>query len=436
MLESCYKHISSDSRMIITILGFMMFGEMYGQETINLSGKILDDNNSVPMPFAQLSVANSTLGTVTNDDGQFQLNIPSKFRNDTLLVAFLGYETSRKRISELTGQHSEIRLKSKVVQLSEVEIVGLTPQEVIRRAVANIPANYGTDSLILTAFVRSQKFVGNKLAEFTEAVIRDFKTGYHLYRKGDQRWQYCESNIPALVKGRVVSDTTLVKVMGDVGEKAGCLACNFMNDVVELRSRTILDEEVLRYHKLSMKETVDPDDGKIYHIRYDQSAKNQVLYQGEIFIDGSTFAIMKFVMKPSYQAYDHYEKDKYLRTFSINGTPGWVADMPMLTRTVTYTKYDGYWSLSLIREEQWITFQHSSGGKKIRMGYKNDVVVTDVTRNKESLRNFRGDKQKGMNERWDEIAGRPDEQFWSGFNYLPIEEKLMKEVGEMNLLGH
>jgi len=58
-----------------------------------------------------------------------------------------------------------------VLNLKEMEVVALTPEEVIRRMFNRIPENYGKDSLLLTAFYRSQEICGKKLAEYSEAVI-------------------------------------------------------------------------------------------------------------------------------------------------------------------------------------------------------------------------------------------------------------------------
>ncbi len=420
------------SGLLVFLLCLLSFCNLYGQELIYLSGKILDGGNSQPLPFTQISVKNSALGTVTNDEGQFQLYLPCKFHNDTLLIAFLGYETQRKRISDLKGQYTEINLESKVLQLSEVEIVGLTPQEVIRRAVANIPANYGADSLILTAFIRSQKFVNNKLAEFTEAIIEDLKTGYFLYTRSKTGDKIRNSNVPRLLKGRVVSDTGLVNSMGDVGKRAGCLGCNFMNDLVEYYHKTVLDEKLFRYHNLTMKEIVGPGSGKIYHISFDQAVKNQTLYKGDLFIDGSSFAIIKIIQKPSFLAFDEFERKKSNTLYTINGIYGWVGDMPFLSRTICYSVGDGLWRLSSIQEEQWINFRLVTTGQRIRVGFKNDVVVTDISRDPLNIRNFKGDKTVGTDQRWDQIVGKPDTDFWATYNFLPIEEKLQKEVLKLN----
>jgi hypothetical protein len=417
-------------RLLLVFMLVSVAGCIVGQETISVSGQVVDAATSKPLPFAQVSLSSVVLGTVTNEEGRFSLNVPSMFRNDTVQVSYLGYDRFRMTVSQMPDA-GLIRLKPLAVQLHEVEIASLTPQEVLRRVMAHLSENYGADSLLLTVFLRSQKFLGTRMAEYTEAILEDLKTGYRpLSTKKESDKAHAASNVPSLVKGRVISDTNLVNSMGDVGVRAGCMSCMLMNDVAENNFRTILDGNVFDLYTLKMEEQVAPG-GKIYHIWYDQKAKNQNLYSGELFVDASSWALVKYTLKPSFNAFDHYEKEKYKKSYVIRGTPGWIAEMPLLNRTILYTKQGDRWYLSTIREEQYVTFTQPASGQKIRAGYKNDVVVTGVTRDPETLRNFHGDKKAGTSQRWDQIAGPADESFWAKYNYLPVEEKLKEAIGHM-----
>ena len=60
------------------------------------------------------------------------------------------------------------------------------------------------------------------------------------------------------------------------------------------------------------------------------------------------------------------------------------------------------------------------------------MVITDATRDPETIRNFRGDKSIGVNQRWDQLVGIRDDRFWSEYNYLPVEAKLQQQLNEMN----
>jgi len=358
-----------------------------------VSGRVTDRLTALPLPFAAISVANSTLGTVTNEEGEFQLNIPSRYRNDSLFFAYLGYQTCKIAISGSIGNPLNIGLQAKPLQLSEVEILGLTPQEVIRRAIMNIPANYGKDSLILTTYIRVQKTANNRLAEYTEAIVEDLKDGYYLYKRSEMADKFSRSNLPHLKKGRVISDTSLVNALDETGKDATCLSCNFKEDIVEFYPRTVLDEKEFPNYDFRMAEEINPEGGKLYHITFDQKENlNESLWKGEIIIESSGFAIRRIAMKPSLRAFGHYEKTKSSHPYFIRGTSGWIKEMPMGETSVTYTKRGDRWCLNTIRNDYWIIFTNSQTGIKFKTRFKNDVVVTDATCDPEIIRNFKGDK--------------------------------------------
>ena len=420
-------------RKLLPVIFFLFFQTLSGQDPLLINGRVVDSATGIFLPFTQISLQHSGLGTTTNEDGIFRLNVPSTATDDSLVFYFLGYETRKIAVSKGLVQTVEVLLKPVFLQLGEVEIVGLTPREVIHRAVERIPSNYGKDSLILTAFIRSQKSVNNKLAEYTEAIIEDLKTGYSLYKPGGLSKKNAGSNVPRLVKGRVTSDTNLVNALGDVGRNVGCLGCNFINDFVEFYHHTILDESLFKYYDLKMEELILPGGGKIYHIWYEQKpGAKEKLWKGELFIDAGSFAVMKITQKPSMNAYNAYEKTKFNRSYTILNKPGWIQDMPFVQQTIIYSLRDTIWYLSSIRTENWMTFTYPQNGQKLKFSSKNDVVVTDATRDPDKLKCFRGDKVVGTTQRWDQIIGSPDDAFWAHFNFLPVEETLKKAVEGIN----
>ena len=381
--------------------------------------------------FAQIALGHSPVGTVSNGDGYFYLQVPPEMENDTLFVIYLGYEALALPCKSLFNRENLISLHPKEMQLREVEVVALTPQEVLRRAFNSIAKNYGEDSLLLTGFFRSQKFAGKILAEYAEAVIVDIKTGYRTENNfSDVKEDTRGNDQTLLMKGRVVSDTLQVNSMGDFGKLAGCLGCIFF-DPLQINYHSVLDEEVFHLYNLKMAEIEGPGGGKVYHIFYEQNSKNLRLYKGEIYIDAASFAVMKITQKPSFMAFDKYEKGKNKKTYTINSKPGWVAEMPLLDRTVTYVRYGNGWRLGTVMEEQWITFTYPSNSQKLRMGYRKELVVTEVSRDAGRLQGFQADKQSGASFRWDQLAGPADEAFWATYNYLPVEASLKAAIGKI-----
>ena len=106
--------------------------------------------------------------------------------------------------------------------------------------------------------------------------------------------------------------------------------------------------------------------------------------------------------------------------------------MPLGQTEVTYSNRNGKWCLNTIRNEYWMTYNHPGSGQMLKYGYKDEVVVTDINRDPEKIKNFKGDKIIGKNQRWDQIIGHPDEAFWLHYNYIPIEDALKNAISKIS----
>ncbi len=134
------------------------------QEKGAIQGRVTDAATGEPMPYAQAASERTTLGTVTNEDGIFRLKLPDAGcpdanYPDSLMVSFLGFQTEKLQVSSVDTGTLEIFLIPVSLNLREVEIIALSSQEVLRRALDSISVNYGVDPVILTAFIRTQKMV-------------------------------------------------------------------------------------------------------------------------------------------------------------------------------------------------------------------------------------------------------------------------------------
>ncbi|RAW00640.1 carboxypeptidase-like regulatory domain-containing protein [Pseudochryseolinea flava] len=76
--------------------------------TRNVMG-IVKDENGDPLPGVNVIVKNTTIGTSTNADGEFQLTGDFK-EGDVLLFSFIGYETKEFSIPKNAAQSLEIPL--------------------------------------------------------------------------------------------------------------------------------------------------------------------------------------------------------------------------------------------------------------------------------------------------------------------------------------
>jgi len=86
-------------------------------------GTILNSKDKLPIPYSNIGLKGAGLGTISNPDGSFSFRIPTKFKNDTLIISALGY---KKKVIPLhfldfNKTHS-ILLQEQSVLLSDVVV--------------------------------------------------------------------------------------------------------------------------------------------------------------------------------------------------------------------------------------------------------------------------------------------------------------------------
>ncbi|MBN8786047.1 MAG: carboxypeptidase-like regulatory domain-containing protein [Terrimonas sp.] len=99
---------------------------LFAQGSFRVAGKIVDAVTKQPLQGASVFCQNTTVGTVSNAEGDFSLNLSNGGYD--LVVSFMGLETQSVRISNTMPEITNlvIELKQKEKNLEEVAIVATT----------------------------------------------------------------------------------------------------------------------------------------------------------------------------------------------------------------------------------------------------------------------------------------------------------------------
>lgn len=115
--------MNSKITTILILLSISCFS-LFGQETGALRGTVSDSLSHEALPFLNIFVNNTTLGTASNPDGTFELkNLPAGF-ND-IVFSYVGYETRIIRFLVKPGVDmnvGDIALLQKKEELAEIQI--------------------------------------------------------------------------------------------------------------------------------------------------------------------------------------------------------------------------------------------------------------------------------------------------------------------------
>ena len=105
-----------------------------------VEGKILAEDNS-PVQYASIVLIPEMIGTVSNEEGIFELKIPENAENDSLMISCVGYKRICISVSKIVGKLN-IQLIHSDITLQEVTIRPVNYRDLIRKAIGKIKNNY------------------------------------------------------------------------------------------------------------------------------------------------------------------------------------------------------------------------------------------------------------------------------------------------------
>lgn len=97
----------------------LFFITAHSQTTIKC--RILDSASKAPVEFANAGIVSKTFGTVSNEKGEFTLNVPDSLMNEKIRISILGYKVKDIPLKKLVSMPIII-LSASAYNLSEVSV--------------------------------------------------------------------------------------------------------------------------------------------------------------------------------------------------------------------------------------------------------------------------------------------------------------------------
>lgn len=105
--------------LFFTLFFFQFFYSSFSQP-FTVRGRVTDAENGDPIPFANIIVKGTTIGTVCDFDGYYSLKVPRKV--DSLSSIYIGYQMRSKKFQNEATQTVNFQLKEAGIELKEVVI--------------------------------------------------------------------------------------------------------------------------------------------------------------------------------------------------------------------------------------------------------------------------------------------------------------------------
>lgn len=379
-----------------------------------LTAKIIDQDTREPIVFASVFQTNTSIGTVTNSDGEFILKVPGKKPAGTISITHLGYKNKEVKISELSD-NSTIVLESYSIPIEELVIRNLSPQALLIEALNKKRENYSLEPEMQTGFYRETIKQNRNYVSISEAVLDIYNSGYR------DNFDFDRIKIYKGRKSKDVKkmDTILVKFQG--GPRTAMFLDLMKNPGV------ILDPDYFGYYDFKLNGIVKINDRDNYVIEFAQARSFDIpLYQGKVYIDVESIAITSVDFKLSEKSL------KQAAGLLVKKKPASMKiDVQRGNYLVNYRMIDGKWVLNYVRSE--VIFKSKWDRKlfKSTITAMFEMAITD--RDLENIDRFPYKMTvKFTDVLADQVEAFQDVDFWGEYNTIKPDESIETAIKKLN----
>ena len=409
-LGNLLKGILPDSLYRVSLIDRQLIITRTEPKPGTVSGKVVEKDGKTPVPYAAVSIEGEFIGTMTNNQGNFDLKVPDSFRNNHLIVSSLGFKSKNISPDQLLID-PVIRLQSESIRLREIQVTPNDPRAILMQFRKNIKDNYTNEPQLMVTFYRETARQDDNYVGVWEAAMEILKGPYP--ENDPDRVRFLKGRKADLNrKPREV----FLKVQG------GPLGINSL-DVVKYQETFLSPEyEYLYQYRLEKPEMVN---GRLtWVIRFERIAETEFpCFNGKMLIDADSYALVGAT----------YSYDK--KSLKINGESfiqkepfGFDTRPENVDYSVQYRLLNGKWQFYSAHSDVIFRVKQK---KKFTTEYRN---VTDVlvTQQYPFPRKGRFGPEGLFHERdiFSEKIGTYDQTFWEDYNVIQPDDDLSKAVKE------
>ncbi len=122
-----------------------------------IHGLVLDGRNGSPLPYAHIYVMSKHTGAVSNENGEYAMDISELEPGDTLRFQYMGYKTVKFTVEHLRAS-ADVLMVENIFNLSEILIFGSdpNPREIVKKVLENKDKNYIRTTSRRQVFIRDR----------------------------------------------------------------------------------------------------------------------------------------------------------------------------------------------------------------------------------------------------------------------------------------
>lgn len=385
------------------------------QKVTYITGLIIDAESLEPLPFATIGLKNKGKGTVSNNSGEFGLNITPDCINDTLYVSYLGFFGREIPVRQSFGNNFTITMKREFISIPEIIIRNQIPQEIIYKTLSSIPHNYGNTPAYLTGFYREGILRKNELQTYSEAILQIFKSPYSGSLLNDQIKVFKSRKIENVNS----TDTLTVRL------KAGLSTCLELDGVKNFFD--FIDKQSITQYSYRLTDIVSFDDESAFEIEFVQKEEVDLpLFKGNIFINTSDFAILRaeFEINPAYM-------NKIKESFISSPSREFNTWPVSVKYSVNYRKVNDRYFLSHVRGDLLFVTRQKKKLFNTQFNVFFELAITAM--NLKNVTRFEREELAPIHSVFSKTITSYDPVFWGNQDFLKPEDNLLQALKNMKV---
>ena len=305
-------------RHSISFLILIFFTSVSFAQQISFSGTVIDAGTKEPVSFASVYFARSTVGKTTDSAGQFTF-VLNNFKDDTLKVSFIGFETYKIPITRLqNNQNLRIELergsaKGEVVikakwnrglylwkkimsrkkQYNRYDLANFS-YEAYNKLEIDIK-NFNADKAKKNFLLKNFSFIFDNMDSTSEAA--PFLPAYLIESLSDYAYQrnpkkFYENIKASQTKG--FNNESFSKLLGVMNQNVSIYS-NFVN-VMDKDFISPFNDNADAYYIFTVPDTQIVNGGKQYHFVFRPKRPGQNTFEGDAWVTEKTYQIRKISM--------------------------------------------------------------------------------------------------------------------------------------------
>ncbi|ESU18678.1 hypothetical protein FCR2A7T_20800 [Flavobacterium cauense R2A-7] len=340
-------------KYILFLFVFICAGTIAAQEkTIRVT--LQNAVTKEPIQSASVVVSNSSLGTISNEEGDFQLSVS---KPSEIIISHLGYKAKMLFSADCSDKGSIVLLEPNEQMLEEVIVTKSPIHEVLAKVIATSKEKLNKP-IVLNSYYREFVRVNDKYTRFTDGLL-----DYHI--SGTTKKTKSDLIVHQSRAEKLITDDDETK---DIASGLDVrLGIRRQYDFYTIE-KVLFDSKNYEDYEFELKSKTEKSGNEVYLISFQpKAALEKFLYKGVIAYDPSTNLISDF------EIYSDLDNLKYSKVINILIVKAMLLDMRVKT---SFKISNGNYVMAFSSKKGKIKVWNKRKFDEV-LEYKSDLVVTD-----------------------------------------------------------